>query len=144
MVDAFSKAERSRIMRAVHSTGTRPERTCETLLRDLKISYLRNVATLPGRPDFVLRASRLALFVHGCFWHSHSGCDAATLPKSNAAYWHRKVDRNRRRDRRVREALRKLGWRTAVVWECQLANSGLVARRLVRLSGFARAREKLR
>jgi DNA mismatch endonuclease, patch repair protein len=121
-------------MRAVHSTGTTAENKCEALLRSLKLRFSQHPANLPGRPDFVLRKFRLALFVHGCFWHSHKGCKNATLPTSNVAYWTQKIGRNRRRDRRVRDALRKAGWRVAVIWECKLRNADSVTRRLLKLT----------
>ena len=134
MADTFSKAQRSQTMRAVHSTGTGAEKKCEVILRALGLRFGRRTVTLPGRPDFILRASRLALFVNGCFWHAHEGCKNAALPKSNTDYWTRKIDRNRKRDRRVREALRKAGWRTAVIWECKLRDADSVARRLLKLT----------
>jgi DNA mismatch endonuclease (patch repair protein) len=141
MADTFSKSQRSQIMRAVHSKGTGAENRCEALLRSLKLAFTRH-ADLPGQPDFILRASNLALFVHGCFWHAHKGCENAALPTSNVAYWVQKIDRNRRRDRRVREALRKAGWRTAVIWECRLRNADSVASRLLMLTN--RGRKNLR
>lgn len=120
-------------MRAVHSTGTSAENKCETVLRALRLRFQKQ-ANLPGRPDFILKASRLALFVHGCFWHSHKGCKNAALPTSNSAYWTQKITTNKRRDRRIREELRKAGWRTAVIWECKLRNPDSVARRLLKLT----------
>lgn len=141
MADTFKKSQRSQIMRAVHSKGTGAENKCEALLRALKLGFTRQ-ADLPGQPDFILRAANLALFVHGCFWHAHKGCKSAALPKSNVTYWVDKIDRNRRRDRRVREALRKAGWRTAVIWECNLKNADSIARRLLKLSN--RGRKNLR
>jgi DNA mismatch endonuclease, patch repair protein len=144
VVDTFSKSVRSQIMRSVHSTGTGAEKKCEALLRSVRLSFRRHAASLPGRPDFILRACGLALFVHGCFWHAHKGCKAATLPSSNTDYWRQKIDRNRKRDRRVRNALRKAGWRTAVVWECKLRDTDSVARRLLKLASVGRnSREKL-
>src|SRR5690242_19621489 len=98
MADNFTKVERSRIMRAVHSKGTSPEQKCERLLRSLALRFTRHVPNLPGRPDFVLSSSRVAIFVHGCFWHAHKGCKNATLPASNVDYWNSKTDRNRKRD----------------------------------------------
>jgi DNA mismatch endonuclease (patch repair protein) len=141
MADTFTKLQRSQIMRAVRSTGTSAENKCEALLRSLKLRFAQH-ADLPGRPDFILRASKLAVFVHGCFWHGHKGCKNAVLPSSNVAYWVQKIDKNRRRDRRVREALRKAGWRTAVVWECKLRDADSVASRLLRLAN--RGRKNLR
>jgi DNA mismatch endonuclease, patch repair protein len=143
-VDTFSKSKRSRIMRAVHSKGTTPEKKCECLLRSLKLSFRRHATGLPGQPDFVLEASRLALFVHGCFWHAHKGCKNAVLPTSNLEYWSRKIDRNRKRDRRVRDALRRAGWRTAVIWECKLKDAASIASRLGNLARSRPRRKKLR
>lgn len=144
MVDNFSKSERSQIMRSVRSSGTGAERKCEQLLRSLKLRFRRQSNNLPGRPDFVLPDYDLALFVHGCFWHAHKGCKNATLPESNLAYWTRKIRKNRRRDRRVREELRKAGWRTAVVWECRLRKVESVSRRLLKLTRMISRRKKLR
>jgi DNA mismatch endonuclease (patch repair protein) len=144
VADTFSKSARSQIMRSVHSTGTGAEKKCELLLRSLKLSFRRKAPNLPGRPDFILREGRLAVFVHGCFWHAHKGCKNATLPTSNTDYWYRKIDRNRKRDRRVREALRKLGWRTAVIWECKLREPDSVGRRLLKLASIYGSRKELR
>ena len=143
MVDTFSKPVRSEIMRAVRSVGTGAEKNCEALLRSLNLRFKRHAKHLPGRPDFVLMTARLALFVHGCFWHSHKGCKNADLPSSNVEYWSRKIERNRKRDRRVRDALRKAGWRTAVIWECKLRDRDSVARRLLKLTGIDSRRENL-
>ena len=144
MTDTFSKSQRSQIMRSVHSTGTSAEKQCEAVLRLLKIRFKRHPANLPGSPDFVIKTSKLALFIHGCFWHGHQGCKNSTLPSSNIDYWSRKIDRNRKRDRRVRDALRKAGWRTAVIWECKLRDAGSVTRRLLKLTASNRSGEKLR
>ena len=134
MADTFTKARRSQIMRAVHSTGTTAENECEVLLRSLKLRFSQHPVDLPGRPDFVLRKFQLVLFVHGCFWHSHKGCKNATLPTSNVAYWTQKIGSNRRRDRRIRDALRKAGWCVAVIWECKLRNTESVTSRLLKLT----------
>jgi len=131
-------------MRSVHSTGTAAERKCERLLRSLRLSFRRHATDLPGQPDFVLNAPRLALLVHGCFWHAHKGCKNATLPTSNVDYWRKKIDRNRRRDRRVRDALRKAGFRTAVIWECKLNDAESVARRLRAIANSSRVWKQLR
>jgi DNA mismatch endonuclease, patch repair protein len=139
-VDTFTKAERSRIMRSVHSTGTTAENQCEALLRSLKLKFSKHPPDLAGRPDFLLKGFRLVIFVHGCFWHAHKGCKHARLPTSNVTYWVQKIGRNRRRDRRVRDELRKAGWRTAVIWECRLRNTASVASRLLKLT----SRKKLR
>jgi DNA mismatch endonuclease (patch repair protein) len=144
MTDTFTKTQRSDIMRSAHSAGTGAEERCEVVLRSLRLRYRLHAADLPGRPDFTLTASKLALFVHGCFWHAHSGCKNATLPSSNVDYWSWKIDRNRKRDRRVQDALRKAGWRTAIIWECKLRDIESVASRLLKLTASNRSRKKLR
>lgn len=143
-MDVFSKEERSRIMRSVRSKGTGPENCCRQLLRSLKLRFRSQSAGLPGRPDFILYDYKVALFVHGCFWHGHRDCKGAQLPATNASYWLRKIENNSRRDQRARRALRKMGWRTVVFWECQLKNVDLVARRLLKLATGRCIRKKLR
>ena len=135
MTDTFSKVQRSQVMRSVHSTGTGAEKKCEELLRSLKLTFRRHAANLPGRPDFILKASRVALFVHGCFWHAHKGCNNAALPSSNLTYWVQKIERNRKRDRRVRS--------TVVIWECKLRDFRSVSRRLLKLTAPTCDRKKL-
>lgn len=130
-------------MRAVRSTGTGAEQKCEKLLRSLDLHFNRDSANLPGRPDFLLPQVNLALFVHGCFWHAHDGCENAALPRSNRTYWVTKIQRNRRRDRRVRDALRHMGWRTAVLWECRLRDGDSAARHLLQLIRVDRRRKHL-
>lgn len=142
MSDTFTKAQRSQIMRSVHSIGTGAEKKCQALLHSLRLRFTQHPSDLTGKPDFVVKNCRLAIFVHGCFWHAHKGCKQATLPTSNVDYWSRKIDGNRRRDRRVRDALRKAGWRTAVIWECKLRNPESVSNRLLQLTGGKR--KKLR
>ncbi|MGH9515436.1 MAG: very short patch repair endonuclease [Terriglobales bacterium] len=144
MTDTFTKTQRSQIMRAVRSRGTEAEKNCERLLRTLKLSFRRHVAYLPGKPDFLLKSSRVAVFVNGCFWHAHKSCKNAALPRSNVDYWIHKIEGNRRRDRRAADALRKAGWRTAVIWECKLKNPESIANRLLRLATAGRKRKKLR
>ena len=143
MADTFSKVQRSQVMRSVRQKGTGPEKRCEKILRSLKIRFRRNLASLPGSPDFVLQEAKLAVFVHGCFWHGHENCVRSSLPTSNVVYLTAKIDRNRKRDRRVREKLRKAGWRTAVFWECKLSNAESVGRRLAKLTNTSLRQKKL-
>lgn len=133
MPDRFTKTKRSQVMRAVRSVRTGAERKFERVLNSLEVHFIRNASDLPGRPDFVLPKEKLALFVNGCFWHGHEGCKNAVQPSSNVEYWSCKILKNRRRDRRVRDSLRREGWRTAVVWECQLRDEVRVLRRLSRI-----------
>ncbi|TWT89996.1 Very short patch repair protein [Pseudobythopirellula maris] len=118
-------------MAAVKSRDTGPELAMAAALRAAKVRFRRDVKSLPGRPDFVIPAARLVVFVHGCWWHAHP-CPRGDRPaKTNAAYWEAKIDRNRRRDRRVARELRALGYSVWTVWECQLRKHG-VPLRLIR------------
>jgi DNA mismatch endonuclease (patch repair protein) len=81
-------------------------------------------ATLPGKPDLVFRRHRAVVFVHGCFWHRHSGCGFATTPRTNELFWKKKFAANVRRDRLAINRLTAAGWRVLVLWECGLRNAG--------------------
>lgn len=134
MADTFTKDKRRAIMQAVRRQRTRPEQVLASLLRAEELRFRRNVATLPGKPDFYFSKARLAIFVHGCFWHGHPGCHKGRLrPKTNTAYWKTKVQRNQRRDHRATRQLRTLGISVYTVWECELSAVGLPKRLLTRL-----------
>lgn len=116
MADTVDKATRSRIMRSIKSKDTGPELAMALALRCAGVrTFSRSNEGLPGRPDFVFRRAKLAVFVHGCFWHLCPRHYKAPAP--DRVDWARKMDRNRRRDVRVRRQLRRMGWRTMVVWE---------------------------
>jgi len=135
MTDTFSQEKRRAIMQAVRRQRTRPEETLALLLRRAGVRFRRNVASLPGSPDFYMPAEGLAVFVHGCFWHGHGHCSKGRIrPKTNKAYWKTKVQRNQRRDCRAARRLRALGISVYTVWECELAAAGLPNRLLARLN----------
>jgi DNA mismatch endonuclease (patch repair protein) len=128
-VDTFSSVERSRIMRAVRSEGTRPEVHVHELVRILGLRPRLCDKTLPGSPDFVFPRRKKVVFVSGCFWHAHH-CGRCRIPKTRRAYWIKKFARNKARDASVTRKLRGLGWSVLTVWECQLADPLRVTRRL--------------
>jgi DNA mismatch endonuclease (patch repair protein) len=105
-------------MAGVRQKGTRPELLVGRLLRTLGRRYRLSNRDLPGSPDFANRRARWALFVQGCFWHRH-GCSATTTPTRNRAFWEAKFARNLARDARSSLALRALGYRVIVIWECE-------------------------
>ena len=134
MTDTFTKEKRRAIMQAVRRQRTRPEEALAGFLRKERLRFRRNVATLPGKPDFFVREAGLAIFVHGCFWHGHKRCPKGRLrPKTNRIYWKRKVQRNQKRDRRAARRLRALGISVYTVWECELSVTSLPKRLLSRL-----------
>jgi DNA mismatch endonuclease (patch repair protein) len=115
-------------MRAVKSSDTSLERKMDTALRAMGLNYLRNDATLPGKPDFVFHEQRLILFVDGDFWHGwHFSSWSHKLPP----YWQQKIDRTRRRDAKNHRRLRRAGWRVLRIWGHQIEGDfDLVLRRL--------------
>jgi DNA mismatch endonuclease, patch repair protein len=126
---------RSRIMRSVPREGTTAEVRVATFLRSRGIRFRRNVRSLPGSPDLANKSRALAIYVHGCFWHRHPGCRRATVPKANASFWATKFEENVVRDRRKESALRALGYRVEVVWECQTFTEEQLANALAELLG---------
>src|ERR1700753_517439 len=123
MTDVFTAEKRSAVMARVKGKDTRPELIVRRLLWRLGARYRLHRADLPGKPDIVLPARRLAVFVHGCFWHGHDCARGARVPKANRDYWVGKVGRNRERDAATREALTAVGWRVETIWECELKDA---------------------
>ena len=119
-MDTFSKTDRSKIMKRVRSTGNAAEIKLRKQLFALGYRYRVNYSQIPGKPDIAFTRKRKAIFVHGCFWHQHEGCEAATRPTSNLEYWTKKLDGNVARDLKVQAQLREMGWTVCVVWECEL------------------------
>lgn len=110
--------DRSAVMRAVKSRGTAPELAVRAVARTIAPGYRLNRKDIPGKPDLAWIGRKRALFVHGCFWHGHDCARGARVPKENRAYWVAKIARNRARDAANLAALEALGWRAAVIWEC--------------------------
>jgi DNA mismatch endonuclease (patch repair protein) len=123
MADVFSKKKRSAIMAAIHGKHTKPEKALKKLLRAGSIRYRSHDPSLPGTPDIVLPAQKIAVFINGCFWHGHLGCPRSKLPSTNTAFWTNKISGNMRRDRVQKRALRRLGWRVRVFWTCRKLNT---------------------
>ena len=122
--------DRSAVMRAVKSRDTGPERAVRAMLRRIAPGYRLNRPDLPGKPDIVYGRRRLAIFVHGCFWHGHDCPRGARMPKANADYWRAKIARNRARDEKTLAAYAAMGWRALVVYECELKNAAALEARL--------------
>lgn len=117
-------------MRRVKGKDTGPEMRVRRRLRAMGVGYRLGGWGLPGRPDLVMPGRRLAIFVHGCFWHGHDCPRGARQPKANAAYWSAKLGRNRDRDARVAAELASVGWRVLTIWECALKDVGALDARL--------------
>ena len=113
---------RSALMSRVRQKGTSAELAVGAALRSLGLSYRLNVRALPGSPDFANRSAKWGVFVHGCFWHHHTNCKRATVPKTNEHFWRTKFAANRVRDAKAIRSMRGSGFRLAVIWECETEN----------------------
>ncbi len=130
MTDVFDPEKRSAVMRRVKGRDTKPEMIVRKLLTGLGARYRLHRKDLPGSPDVVLPGRRLAIFVHGCFWHGHDCPRGARVPQQNRDYWLAKVGRNRARDAANDEALSAAGWRVETIWECELKDRAALEARL--------------
>ncbi len=130
MTDVMDSARRSELMARIRSSDTSPELAVRRIAHRMGLRFRLHRKDLPGRPDLVFPRRRTAVFVHGCFWHRHRGCRLASTPKSHVDYWTRKFETNVARDARQQRALKKLGWRVLVVWECETRSEEAIERRL--------------
>lgn len=128
--DVFSPDERSAVMRRVKGQNTTPELKLRKLLTRLGLRYRLHRKDLPGSPDLAFMGRKVAIFMHGCFWHGHDCRRGARQPKANADYWTAKIGRNRARDAASLAALEALGWQAVVIWECELKDEAAVEARL--------------
>ena len=132
LMDTFTPAGRSAVMKRVHSKDTRPEMAVRSLVHGMGFRYALHRRDLPGNPDLVFPARDRVIFVHGCFWHGHSCRAGRNRPSSNTAYWTAKLERNCNRDAANLRRLRSLGWRVLVIWECELKNPARLRARIER------------
>jgi DNA mismatch endonuclease, patch repair protein len=135
-MDIWSPSKRSVIMSRIRGGDTKPELIVRSLLHRSGVRFSLRRKDLPGKPDVVMAKYGAVVFVHGCFWHQHPGCKEASRPKTRPEFWKEKLQKNVARDLRNQRALRKLGWKVIVVWECQvLKNPFAVLRRILREIG---------
>ena len=135
--DVFTPEQRSAVMRRVKGRDTAPELAVRRILHAAGVGYRLGGQGLAGRPDLVMKGRRVAVFVHGCFWHGHDCPRGARKPKANADYWSAKIDRNRARDVAARAALEAEGWRVVTVWECGMKAAGFADRLVAEVRGQA-------
>ena len=122
MTDIVDSGRRSEMMSRIKGRDTVPEIVVRRIAHGLGFRFRLYRKDLPGRPDLVFPRHRAVVFVHGCFWHRHDGCRYAYEPKSRVPFWTEKFRRNVARDQRNEAALRALGWRVLVIWECETRN----------------------
>ena len=130
MTDIVDSKRRSELMARIRGRDTAPEIAVRRIAHRMGLRFRLHRKDLPGRPDLVFPKHCLAVFVHGCFWHRHQGCEISHIPKSRTEYWTQKFAKNVDRDQRNEEALKSLGWRVLVIWECEIKDKKAIARRL--------------
>ena len=119
-MDHLNRAQRSENMAAVKGRNTIPELAVRKFLRKSGVFYRCHANALPGKPDISIKKYKLALDVHGCFWHGHLDCKKSKLPKTNAEFWQNKINQNRARDARTAELFKEMGFDYFIIWECEL------------------------
>ncbi|HVI99626.1 MAG TPA: very short patch repair endonuclease [Sphingomonas sp.] len=119
---------RSEVMSRVRGRDTKPEMRLRRALHAAGVRYRLQARELPGRPDIVFRRARLAIFVHGCFWHRHRGCEHARMPKSRIEFWEAKFAANVKRDTRQVDELEAAGWTVMTLWECETRDQASIDR----------------
>lgn len=119
-MDKISKETRSGNMAAIRSENTTSELAVRKILFSLGYRYRLHKKELPGKPDIYIKSCNAVIFVNGCFWHQHSNCRFATMPKSNRKFWNSKLKRNIERDKINIRNLKKLGYKVIIIWECEV------------------------
>jgi len=127
-------------MSGIRGKNTGPELAVRRALFAAGFRFRLHRRDLPGAPDIVLPGRRVALFVHGCFWHRHGGCRFAKLPSTRPEFWKAKLEGNAERDRGAVEALLADGWRVLTVWECAIRDRAVLATLPVALAEWIRGR----
>lgn len=120
MVDIFSKEKRHDVMSKIKGKDTKIEIKVRYWLFHKGIRYRKNCKNILGRPDIAIKKYKIAIFVHGCFWHGHENCKYYRIPKSNIEFWQSKIEKNRERDKKIIECLENEGWQVFVIWGCML------------------------
>jgi len=130
MVDNLTSEQRKRAMSRVQQQNTKPEKIVCSILHRLGFRFRKNVSSLIGKPDIVLPKYKTIIFVHGCFWHQHTGCRKSRRPTTNTEFWNEKLDKNMERDKQTEAKLKNLGWNILTVWDCEIKDKELLIEKL--------------
>jgi len=131
MTDVFSKDTRAWIMRQVRGKDTKPELIIRSFIHCLGYRFRLHKKNLPGKPDLVFPSRQKVIFVHGCFWHGHKCRRGNRMPKTNVNYWKNKIERNMYRFVKQKKDLKKQGWESLVIWECQIGDLGKLQKKIL-------------
>ena len=131
-MDHLTKEKRSWNMSLIKAKDTKPEVIVRRIIHRLGFRFRLHKSDLPGKPDIVLKKYQTVIFVHGCFWHQHTSCSRANIPKTNKQYWMPKLERNAVRDKINKRKLKKDGWRIITIWECQIKDPEQLKDKLIK------------
>jgi len=132
-MDIWSKEKRSDVMSKIRSKNTKPEKLLRSLLHKQGLRFRIHKKDLPGKPDIVFSKRKIAIFVHGCFWHYHKDCNEGRIPSSNSKFWKEKLERNVAKDEKITSILTSMGWKVLTVWECEIEkNPEVIEQRILK------------
>jgi len=129
-MDKLTPEKRSWNMGRIRSKDTKPEKVVRSMLHKSGLRFRLHRKDLPGKPDIILPKFKTVIFVHGCFWHRHKGCQYSYTPKSRKEFWEKKFQDNITRDKKARKELEDLGWKIILIWECELKNIDSVQKKI--------------
>lgn len=132
MVDVFSEVKRKWLMGRIKGRDTKPEIFIRSIIHRMGFRFRLQRRDLPGCPDIVLPRYKKVIFVNGCFWHGHEKCLRAKRPTTNIDFWNKKLDKNIKRDKKIRNELKKIGWKALVIWQCEIKKPATIYRKLER------------
>ena len=130
-MDVFSRRKRSQIMSRISGKNTKPEILVRSILHRMGYRFRVHKKDLPGKPDITLPKHKKVIFVHGCFWHGHKNCPRSKRPGTNIEFWNKKIDGNIERDKKNIQSLESLGWKTLVLWTCEIKNQDVLMHKLI-------------
>ena len=133
-MDTLTKKQRSCCMSRIKSKYTKPEISVRKTLFGLKIKFRMHNKKLPGKPDIIIPKIKKVIFVNGCFWHQHKNCLRQAVPKSNQKYWKNKLEKNTSRQKNDIIKLRKAGWKSYIIWECETKDENKLTKKLAKIN----------
>lgn len=133
-MDTITKQQRSINMSKIRSKNTSPEVIVRKILLGMGFRYRLHLASLPGKPDVILKKYKTAIFINGCFWHQHKNCKRSSIPKSNKDYWVPKLENNIQRQKENISQLKRLGWKPLIIWECEVKKIDELTQKLSKIS----------
>lgn len=122
MADKLSREKRSWNMSRIRGKDTEIEIKVRKYLFSQGFRFRKNVADMPGKPDIVLPKYKTVIFIHGCYWHRHTGCKNCTTPNTNREFWLKKFEKNIQNDSKHQQELEAAGWKVLILWECEIEN----------------------